>query len=388
MWRGLLIIAVAAPVVCCVSAAGAAAAQPAAGAAAAMATAKWAVESTGGLSGTSDDVSCGSAASCMAVGSYNSLTSSDQADYWNGSTWTPEPVPAPMFGVSCASASSCMAVGELAPSQFSEGSAAAALWNGSSWASTTIHVPGNTVQSFLTAISCPSVTSCLAVGEYGNNSDVYTGLTEHWNGVKWNLQSAAAPAGLDSVSCASARNCTAVGNNNSSGISVPEAEHWNGSTWTAETLPAVSHAYLYSISCPSAASCTAVGSMEEPGVDVFASLAERWTRGTWTVQPTPAPSTWTDSQLYGVSCVSASDCTAVGVFVYKSSPRYANALIEHGNGSTWTQQLLGQQEHQEHDTLLNAVSCVKAGGCQAVGYVPQAGVYTTGTAGVVLAAGD
>jgi hypothetical protein len=389
MRRGLLITALAAvPLLCCASAAGAAATQPAAGSAAASATGQWAVESTGGLSGTSNDVSCGSAASCMAVGSYNSLTSSDQADYWNGSTWTPQPLPAYMSGVSCASASSCMAVGELGPSQFSNGSAAAALWNGSSWTSTTIHVPSTAVQSFLTAISCASVMSCLAVGEYGNNSDAYTGLTEHWNGVKWNLQSAATPVGLDSVSCVSARNCTAVGNYYLSAPSVPEAEHWNGSTWTAQTLPAVSNGYLYSISCPSAASCTAVGSMEEPGVDIFASLAERWTSGTWTVQPTPAPSTWIDSQLYGVSCVSATDCTTVGVFVYQNSRRYARALIEHGNGSTWTQRLLGQPEHQEHDTLLNAVWCGPAGGCQAVGYVPPAGVRTTGSAGPVLAAGN
>jgi hypothetical protein len=265
--------------------------------------------------------------------------------------------------------------------------AAAELWNGSSWASTTINAPGAAVQSFLTAISCASVTNCLAVGEYDNSSGVYTGLTEHWNGVKWNLQSAATAVGLDSVSCWRPENCTAVGNNNSSGTSVPEAEHWDGSTWTAETLAAVTNGYLYSISCPSAASCTAVGSMEEPGVDVFATLAERWTSGTWTVQPTPAPSTWSDSQLYGVSCESATDCTAVGAFVYQSTQRYARALIEHGNASTWKQQLLGQQER---DTLLSTVSCVPASGCQAVGYVPPAHVSTTGIGftGPLLAAGN
>src|SRR5262249_61967640 len=64
----------------------------------------------------------------------------------------------------------------------------------------------------LFGVSCPSSSSCTAVG--GNASD--TGVAEHWDGTGWTLQTLPvahinAFAGLSGVSCLSATNCTAVG---------------------------------------------------------------------------------------------------------------------------------------------------------------------------------
>ena len=42
------------------------------------------------------------------------------------------------------------------------------------------------------------------------------------------------------------------------------------------------------------------------------TLAEVWDGSTWTVQSTPNPTGATSGSLYGVSCTSATACTAVG----------------------------------------------------------------------------
>ncbi len=64
------------------------------------------------------------------------------------------------------------------------------------------------------------------------------------------------------------------------------------------------------MSCTSGTSCTAVGSLSNTG------LAEHWDGTSWTVQPTPVPKhgTATYADLLGISCLSATYCTAVGLY--------------------------------------------------------------------------
>src|ERR1700685_1481371 len=67
----------------------------------------------------------------------------------------------------------------------------------------------NTTSGFnvLGAVSCPSTTSCTAVGWYSNSSGVDVPLAEYWNGSTWAMQTVPAPAGqvlgLQAVSCVS-----------------------------------------------------------------------------------------------------------------------------------------------------------------------------------------
>src|SRR5262249_2504885 len=121
---------------------------------------------------------------------------------------------------------------------------------------------------------------------------------------------------------------------NSNGTPVTLAERWDGSTWTVQTIPTPSGATsisLSGVSCTSATACTAVGDDNIFGTSV--TLAERWDGKTWTIQPTPNPSGATRISLSGVSCTSATACTAVGNYQTSNSP---GTLAERWNGSTWT----------------------------------------------------
>src|SRR5581483_37193 len=103
------------------------------------------------------------------------------------------------------------------------------------------------------------------------------------------------------------------------------------------------------VSCPNASDCEATGSSRNGSTTT--TLAELWNGSTWTIQATPNAS-GTFSQLEGVSCTSASACTAVG-----------SGLAERWNGSNWTLQLITKPK--EVDLL--RVSCTDASTCMADG---------------------
>ncbi len=121
-------------------------------------------------------------------------------------------------------------------------------------------------------------------------------------------------------------------------------------------------ASLSGVSCTSATACTAVG--VSPGR--HAPLAEAWDGTTWTIQPTPNPNpTGADSFLQGVSCTSATACEAVGVSIgYASAnpPAQNTELAEGWDGTTWTIQPIVNP-----DGGLAGVSCTSATACIAVG---------------------
>ena len=118
---------------------------------------------------------------------------------------------------------------------------------------------------------------------------------------------------LAGVSCVSATACTAVGNYNNGTTRVALAEGWNGTKWSIQHTPnpaGGSEIHLLRVSCTSAAACTAVGGYSNTTTTV--ALAERWNGTRWSIQHTPNPAGGSDSTLYGVSCASATACTAVG----------------------------------------------------------------------------
>jgi hypothetical protein len=185
------------------------------------------------------------------------------------------------------------------------------------------------------------------------------------------------------VACPSARSCIAVGQiTGSSGIVAGLAERWNGRTWTTQTVPnplnAISGSVLYGISCSSATSCTAVG-QEYPSVNFGGGpkptepVAEHWNGSAWTVQTTPILS-GSDSSgaLQAVSCVSATSCTAVGYALGTTNPDLnpLTLLVEHWNGRAWAVQDAPDpyKPGPRATSTLTGVSCTSARNCIAVGY--------------------
>ncbi|HMD94032.1 MAG TPA: hypothetical protein VKG80_15490 [Trebonia sp.] len=223
----------------------------------------------------------------------------------------------------------------------------------------------------LFGVSCASPKNCVAVGLDGN---AYRGtggpLAEKWNGRAWQIARMRLPAGaisgeLFGVSCKSASACVAVGLYlDSAGAGIPLAETWNGRTWTPRTLPTPARGtgvILNGVSCVSARRCVAVGEYFTGGG--AAAVAESWNGSRWTAATPPAPADSVEGDLSAVSCPSAAYCVAVGK---SATTAGSSVLIDSWNGRTWREmaaQPPGGLEHAE----LNGVWCTSAANCVAVG---------------------
>lgn len=194
----------------------------------------------------------------------------------------------------------------------------------------------------------------------------------------WSIQRIRTPAGtrsavLTAVSCPTRMACTAVGYATArSGAGLALAEHWNGARWSTEraaVLPGARSSLLFGVSCPSATACTAVGSVISRS-GRSRPLAERWNGSRWTVQPIPA-SAGRVSYLGSVSCPSRADCTAVG-YAGDRLGTAGIALAERWSASQWKIERTIRPS-SARASFFSGVSCTGPRACTAVGYSNQAG---------------
>jgi len=333
-------------------------------------------------------VSCTSASNCMAVGYVQAPNQNDAvtlAGQWNGTAWTVVPTPAVgtsavLNSVSCFAANSCIAVGGDVDSVTGTTDPLVMQWDGTSW--TLAPAPTDTPPgSQLLNVTCTSASFCIAVGfwETTDATGSFPEVAEMWNGRAWTAQSLPLPTGafgaqLFSVSCTSAKACTVVGGyqvesgGNSPFMSL--ADRWNGTTWTVENVPEPAGMItggLTGVSCPTAKSCNAVGVWEfsnGQGGYTEQPLAAQWNGSTWTLTPiaTP-PAPGVVFPIFGVSCTSASKCTATGTVL---DPGADSPVIEQWNGTAW-QNVAVPVPSGSIESLLVGISCPTAHSCTAVG---------------------
>ena len=330
-------------------------------------------------------ITCLSATSCIAVGYGDKKEPGNTfaegktlVERWNGTAWSIVPSPNRagsdvLEGVSCVSASACTAVGWSAALHANgHGQTLVETWNGTAWSIVPSPNPGPGTRDFLYGVSCVTAAFCTAVGRYGvpttQKSDP---ITEIWNGSTWSV----APnppklhnADLASVSCISATACTAVGSRRRI---TPAArgtlvESWNGSSWSV--VPSADagtsdNNVLSGVSCTSASACTAVGTYVDTssGIILRRTLAESWNGSSWSVVPSPDIGTDADNFLYSVSCASGTSCIAVGV----ASTSTDDTLVEAWDGSSWS--AVPSPGTQYINAVLNGVSCPSASMCMAAG---------------------
>jgi hypothetical protein len=217
------------------------------------------------------------------------------------------------------------------------------------------------------------------------------------------LPSNASPAGFNdavwSVSCSSAGNCSAVGNyidntGNLDGLLLTEtAGQWG--TGVEAVLPANAatnqDARVYGVSCSSAGNCSAVGSYRagsgpEQGL-LLTETAGVWAPGVEAVLPADGGSIDYDF-LKSISCSSPGNCTAVGMYFDKTLP-YGDPGYEHGvllteTGGSWASgvelALPAGGWFPVFTPSFGSVSCASAGNCTAVGTYRN----LSGTAGLLV----
>jgi hypothetical protein len=295
-------------------------------------------------------VSCKSTTSCVAVGGYQTLAGAGAerpyALSWNGKALTPTaapPVPkhggfASLTGVSCITVKSCFAVGD---SRGGAGPLLLETWNGAKWKLRTASIPGRARSAYPGAVSCHFLTFCVVAGEsYASNPAAPAMLLARWNGKALTAMKPAVPAGaanvtLNDVSCPSTTFCAVAGfSSNRSGTSAfGFAEMWNGKSWAADKVAAPKEeAELYGVSCRADRTCVAVGS-EGPSAATKAT-ALSYNGKKWTAQNVPGPGRGTSSDFFGVNCLRASHCVAIGETV-SSGPATATPIGGLWNGSSW-----------------------------------------------------
>lgn len=177
----------------------------------------------------------------------------------------------------------------------------AARWiAGSGWQAAP--VAGETTAGW-TSVSCTSASFCLAASSYGN--------VARWTGSIWRRVFNPQQVGdyWASVSCVSPSFCMVVGRREAHLL--PGAAEWNGTSLVREPTVLATGANVQqmdSVSCVSATDCTAVG-YDGPSYDNVTSWVQRWDGTQWAIEP--SIHSGSTEQLHGVACV-ASTCLAVG----------------------------------------------------------------------------
>jgi hypothetical protein len=300
------------------------------------------------------------------------------ADTWSAGQWSLDALPIPegagdqvaLTGVSCGSTDACLAVGYERSTAGARVPVAERLNGTEGWSISSMSPPAAAREAGLEGVSCSSSTECMAVGLSVNGSGAELPYAARWSGGRWSeLELSAVPkaanAVLEGVSCPSASSCVAVGfSESSAGVKSALSESWSGgSSWSSTSAQAPAEAgsvMLSAVSCAASDACTAVGTYTTSGGQ--ASLAERWDGEGWFAQA--SADTGHPEELTGVSCPTSEECTAVGD--YEPNGRWV-AMVQTWNGVAWSAQAPELTKQMKQASELHAVSCAAGSTCAAVG---------------------
>jgi hypothetical protein len=100
------------------------------------------------------------------------------------------------------------------------------------------------------------------------------------------------------------------------------------------------------------------------GAGVVAAVgAQSAAAADWSIQPVLLPLRPASTELSGVSCLSTSDCIAVGV----ANVNATGPLVEHWNGTSWSIERTPIPPLNDGGGALSGVSCTSSSACTAVG---------------------
>lgn len=195
------------------------------------------------------------------------------------------------------------------------------------------------------AVSCPSTTTCTAIGQYGQavsgGGSVSTGFAVSESGGTWGTAQALgvpsplagtelanAPASslttdLTALSCSDATDCTAVGTADAEGSEEAVVDAEVGGTWQPPKVVATPYldtqdSQMNFVSCSSTSNCVAIGSYLPQGAQWDVPFYITESSGTWSSATTlPLPSDMvfgTYAPVTAFTCSSATACMVVGQY--------------------------------------------------------------------------
>jgi photosystem II stability/assembly factor-like uncharacterized protein len=276
-----------------------------------------------------------------------------------------------LTSVSCATATRCWAVGSpgLDATPVPPTVVLATKDGGKTWSGQV--VPPN-LNPALSSVSCPTVTTCMAVGSDASGSDLV--LTTHDGGAAWSQAAAPASANrIAAVTCQGIAMCIAIATNGTTLWSSRSTDF--GTTWQqAGNLPA---AFLAAtgLECGDAGGCLVAGYVPTSAGHGAGALALSADDGqTWEDTTVPAGL----GLLQGVACATSTSCFAAGTTsttVSNVVPAKGQLLQSVDGGHTWTSGPVPPVD----DTY--GLACPSARQCAMVGTV-WAGTPPVGTGAV------
>jgi hypothetical protein len=192
-----------------------------------------------------------------------------------------------------------------------------------------------TTGTLLDDVACVATAHCWAVGEAGRNVFLARSGGRSWSRVHAPQPGAGRAYRLLGVTCTSKGDCWAVGQDyawrcGGCPDDLTLIEHWDGRSWTI--APTQVFGELSDVTCMSATDCWAVGYMHNLSPPSDATLIEHWDGSSW--QVTTSPTTMDQQRfLTGVTCVSSAECWAVGWIAEGSA---SQPIIDRWDGSSWT----------------------------------------------------
>lgn len=312
-----------------------------------------------------------------------------------------------LSSVSCPAQGNCVAVGGV-NSDAGRSVPVIETLAGGAWAPVKPPLPGDadtTASAFLDDVTCTAAGSCVATGWYGTQGGIHGGYVDTlangtWTAAGVQLPGDAAPEDSSSqastypasVACPQAGTCVAAGQyRDDSGQVRPFTATLAGGTWTAVRAPLPADAAatgqngsLWAVACPAPGACIAGGHYLVSGGQPR-YLADTQSGGAWTAAALPLPEgaaadqKWSQDQsttIGAVACESVGACVATAGYLSK-----ANAIlpvIATLSDGTWTVAAAPLPADavpgsgQANAAYLQLVTCPTAGHCLAVGSYPAA----------------
>ncbi len=242
-----------------------------------------------------DTVSCRPTVSCLAAGSRAGDAGAMYATRNGGLTWRTQSAEVPggfFLAVSCASRTACVATGN-------GGTVFSTVDGGRTWSGQII-----SDVSLINGIDCMSTTVCQAVAYSGRDGAIGVAMRTTDGGQTW-VEHPLPPflPFAEAVSCPSIDTCVAVGQvtirGGSKQVGVIAATRDGGTTWRRQHVPA-GYTNLEGIDCPAIDVCEAAG------------YGPRGMLGTVDGGATWNPQGPEGAIMRGISCPDPSTCVAVG----------------------------------------------------------------------------
>jgi hypothetical protein len=340
------------------------------------------------VGGLIDGSSCVAGPVCVMIGwNHHGNTGYLWAERWSDGKWSRLPAPpnstfagANAQTISCASTQWCMMTSSSAPQVGNK--PIADVLDGSHWTTVPIPIVKGSTDLALYKLECQSPTWCVGVGSYVANKKNYLDATflvsQVWNGVGWHIVPIVSPrtnapqvdpgmvAGGDhptaspqELSCVSKKFCVIAGF--WIGVFV---EQWNGHRWSEVAAPndASRPGYDSEFSggtCISTTDCVAVGGYAVSN-GKWRPLIEKWNGQKWQIVAMPTlPKNFNAKpgfRLTGIQCASKHFCLAYG------DPQFVSTRLNamQWNGQTWRYITSG-------NTKLPTITCLGTGLCNMIG---------------------